>query len=427
MVGARAAPVLRERLGRMRSVAGRSRWSQGALAERAGTFRRFVERIAPDWLDETEAMAKAAGVQTEDILLLNALPAGFWGEQGGGCTACVVLPDRCANGATLLHKNRDVRNETQDYFVRRAADGTQYLASRDVGSLGIAHLHSSRGLAGGNNTGSRIPEAEIRHCGLACPHLLRLVAERAGSCDEALAVLEDAVAREVAGGSGSVRGTIFLFAEPGKAMVVEMTSRRLAHAELREGLLLRTNHFLLPDMVPFRSEAPDANSRCRLDRGQQLLGQRQIGPQDLATMARDHTAGPDSICSADAEHPWTTVTACTHVVLPGPHNPRAHTRAAVGNPLTTLFLPVARAIDGLPAECLSGEFHNLARAVYAQAGLTDPLATVREDEERRMDEAFARFAARLEDASPETARAELTVFAARCVSRVRSILEGVLA
>jgi hypothetical protein len=422
--GRLVAPALRDRIAQMRRVAEAASVSEATLHERGERFRGFVRRIAPEWLDEAEAVASAAGVAPADLYALNALPNHFWAARPAGCTACLVAGSASAAGATLLHKNRDVVDSTQDLLLRRLDDGSQYLASRDIGSLGIAHLHSGRALAGANNTGSPVPPVETRDCGLLCTHVLRLVAERASTCDEAVAAIEDAIAREVAGGSSPQRGSIFLLAEPTHGVVVETTTRRFAVREVRDDALIRTNHFLIEKMLPYRLGPPDANTLCRCARAHELLDPlSRVAPEDLARLARDHHDGPDSICCDDSQHVWMTVSACTHVVHRA-DSLAAHTRAAVGSPRNTLFLPIPRAIAALPAECVSGAFHDLARTLYARQGVGDHLAAAQQEHEPELVAEFTRLAADLAGASPDRARAELAAFVARSVARTHSLLEA---
>jgi len=427
LYGGLAAPFLRDRVTRMWEAAAASPWGTAQLDERGERFRAFVERIAPEWLDEAEAIAAAAGVNAADLFVLNALPPRFWDRRQGGCTSCVVAGAQSATGDSLLHKNRDVINEVQDFHVRRFADGAQTLASRDVGSLGFAHFHSDRALAGANNTGSHIAPDELRDCGLTCTHLLRLVAERAGSCDQAVAVLEEAISKEVAGGSAGNRGMIFLFAQPGRGVAVEMTSRRLGIREVHDATLIRTNHFLMEEMVPYASEPPTANSLRRLDRAHELfdpLDNKNV--TDLVRMSRDHNDGPDSICSEDSQHLWMTMSACSHVVRADSSDPLAHTRVQMGNPRNTLAIPIPRAIGGLPDACVSGAIHDLSRKLYARHGASDHLEPIQRGHERAMAGEFASAGAAARFGAPERLRGALTEFVARAVERVRATLEGLL-
>ena len=425
--GALVEPVLRNRVRRLWEVAAAAGWSREQLVERAGRFRGFVERIAPEWLDEVEGIAKGAGVGAEALLALNSLPQGFWTRASAECTSWVIAGSASATGDTILHKNRDELNEPQDFHVRRVPGDIQVFASRDIGNLGFAHFHSDVALAGANNTGSPIPPDELRECGLNCCHLLRLVAERANSCDDAVAVLEEAVAKEVAGGSGGYRGMLLLFAEPTKGMVVEMTSRRLACQEVRNDVLVRSNYFRLPAMRPYAAEPPNDNNTRRYDRACDVLALGTGSVTDCTRLSRDHSHGPDSICSDNAEHSWMTVSACTHVVHGENDDPLAHTRVAMGNPRNTFFIPVPRAIDGLPAECVTGELHELARALYAAHGVGDHLAVAQAEHEAAMAAEFASIRDAVRFHPPASPRRQLTDFVARCVARTSSVLEGLTA
>ncbi len=426
--GELAAAALRERVAEMWEASEGSRWGPAQLDERGERFRAFVERIAPEWLDEAEAIATAAGISVADLFALNALPPGFWKAPGSGCTSALIVGEQSATGHTLLHKNRDLVNSTQDFHVRRTADGRQLLASRDMGSLGFAHFHSDAALAGANNTGSHIKPDELRDCGLTCTHLLRLVAERASTCEEALAVLEGAVAKEVAGGSGGSRGMIFLFAEPGKGLLVEMTSRRLGHREVRDATLIRTNHFLLDEMLPTLSEPPQQNTLRRYERAHELLDPMPLkNLADLIRLSRDHNDGPDSICSDNWQHLHMTVSACTHVVRPDTADPLAHSRVQMGNTRNTIAIPIPRAIDGLPIECVDGTVHNLARRLYARHGVGEHLAQIQQEHERTIAREFAQVGAAARFADPARLREHLTEFVARTIEGVRTVLSDLLA
>ena len=423
--GGLVGPVLRDRVTRLWERAAATGRTEEQLLDRAGRFADHVERIAPEWLDEVEGIAAVAEVDADDLLALNCLPEGFWAPPPPECTSWLIAGDASPTGDTLLHKNRDQLNEAQDLHVRRVSDDIQVLASRDIGEIGFAHFHSDVALAGANNTGSPIARSELRECGLNCSQLLRLVAERANSCDEAVAVLEEAVAKGVAGGSGGYRGMIFLFADPGGGIVVEMTSKRLACQPVHSGIEVRSNHFRIPAMEPFAAEAPNANNLRRYDRARVLLARGRTIPA-IQRLSRDCRHGPDAICSSNAEHPWMTISACTHVVHGENADPLAHSRVALGNPRNTFYIPVPRAIHGLPVECVSGELHNLSRALYAAHGLGDHLADMQAEHEAAMAAEFAAIRDAVRFHPPATLRRQLTAFVARCVSRTRSILEGVV-
>ncbi|NQT86109.1 hypothetical protein HQ560_05050 [bacterium] len=374
-----AGAHLRERVARMHGEAARSMWTETALLERGRAFGRIMARHAGDWQSEASGVASGAGVSFEDLLVLNSLPDDFWGAEGGGCTSCIVAGSTSAEGGPLLHKNRDLENSVQDTHVRCVGD-SRVLASREVGNIGFAHFHSTRGLAGANNTGAYVHEAERRDCAFRCVHLLRLVAERAGTCDEAVAVLEDAVAGEFAGTSGATRGMIFLFVDRAGGVVVEMTSKRLTVRHVADGAEARTNHFVTDAMQSTVAQEPDHNTRRRLERVHELLDPLDtVSARDLVALSRDYADDADSICNAKRGNACSTVSACTHVAgAPGVSH------VSMGHPHNTLCIPVPVTVDGLPAACVSGDMSAQARAALASRGLGDHLAAVQDERERAM-------------------------------------------
>jgi hypothetical protein len=402
--GALAGRHLRERVALMHDLASQSGWTETAVVERSRAFTQTAARGAPHWLDEAEGVADGAGVSLDDVLILNSLPDEFWAADSG-CTSCIVAGPTSAEGATLLHKNRDLENSVQDAHMRCLGDH-RVLASREVGNLGFAHFHSTGGLAGGNNTGAHIHDGERRDGAFRCVHLLRLVAEGAGTCEGAVAVLEDAVANETAGTSGATRGMIFLFADRTAGVVVEMTSRRLAVQHLAEGVLARTNHFVMDEMQSVVAQAPDQNTLRRLERVHELLDPLDaVSARDLVALSRDYADGVDSICNAKRGNACSTVSACTHVVRqPGV------THLSIGNPRNTGCVPVPLTVEGLPAACVSGDMSAQARALLAERGLGDHLAAFHETEELAMARQLA---------GVEGDAAQATALVARWVRRVQ--------
>jgi len=381
--GELAGTRLRDRIAHMRTNAARSGWSDAALLERGQAFARTVARHAPHWRDEAEGVALGACVSADDLFVLDSLPDEFWVEDGG-CTSCIVVGTASAEGAPMLHKNRDLVNAVQDTHLRAVGD-SRVLASRCVGGNGFGHFHSSRGLAGANNTGACILESERRDGAFRCVHLLRRVAERASTCDEAVAVLEDAVAKEFAGTSGASRGMIFLFVDRTSGVVVEMTSKRLAAFPLSGGVAARSNHFVSEEMQSVVGQEPDVNTRRRLERVSEVLGPLDaVSARDLVALSRDAVDGVDSICNAKRGNACCTVSAFTHVVTaPG------LSHASMGHPDNTLCFPVSLAAEGIPRACVAGDVSARARELLAVHGVGDHLRDEQREREAAMAERLA--------------------------------------
>ena len=102
----------------------------------------------------------------------------------------------------------------------------------------------------------------------------------------------DAIARAGLAARAGGYGHVFAFAG-GDAMTVETTRTKLA---VLDGPGPHTNHYLDPGLAEL-GPAPSEGSRARLDRLEQLLGERQprTAPE-VMDILRDHGSSPQSIC-----------------------------------------------------------------------------------------------------------------------------------
>lgn len=340
--------VLRERLNR---VLARAEATQSTLElqERAQRFAKVLSSAAPHWLEEAAALAVAAQCELWPLLALNCLPRDFWGREfvpapldlnrhatevisaydaqgyepllGGDCTTYFALGSATISGETLFHKNRDERDEVQCVYTKQIDGWQRFIGAADVGNLGTAHLHTENYWVGGNNTGSSIAPAEYQDCALTDSHVLRYLAERCRTLDDVLPMLKTLIDNHWLGGGGFERGMILLFADAQRALIVEATSRRMAHEWIEEdgAMRVRTNHFLLPPMQEFCLGAEE-NSVRRFERARDLW-EAQEGFLVISTcgeLARDREGLPHAICRNPSDHlgsctvSTSTATISTH-------------------------------------------------------------------------------------------------------------------
>jgi hypothetical protein len=287
-----------------------------ALLERhAGRLRAYRDVLAnavPHWLQEAEGMAEGAGVPLEALLLINAAPAELRPPPTGNCTAFMVIGSASGCRANLLHKNRDERRVPQTFFMKQVDEQNRLLGSVEVGGLGVAHVVNEHGLAGANNTGSPVAN-HSPEVGFDDRQVLRIVAERARNCEQALEVCEELVAAGLVKCEAGLYGMIFLFADPVRGLVVEMTGAEVWHEFRDDGLVCRSNHFLLDGAQPVvRASAIPAEQMSgtlqRHARAEELLRPRigTLRPEDLMEAGRDTTGYPRSICNE------ATVSMMTH-------------------------------------------------------------------------------------------------------------------
>ncbi|MCX6991786.1 MAG: C45 family autoproteolytic acyltransferase/hydrolase [Kiritimatiellaeota bacterium] len=317
--------------------------------ERLKKFRRMLEKTAAWWLEEAEGIAETAGIVPDKLLAANCLPQKPNKYYLGGCTSFLVMPDRSQTGIPLLLKIRDEAPLPQVVGTKHI-DGTfRYIFGTNLNNLGIAHFLNERGLAGANNTGSPIISG-INDLGFNDCHIMRLVAEKAADCREALEVIREIVAAGFCSNAGFERGMIFLFADKtGQGLLVENTSATVVFKFVRRGAFIYTNHFLLPEgrrLINRRRnrEVPMKSSRIRYRRSRQLLRATgpAINPEDLGRFSQDTENQPYSLCNGSDIFPWRTISAFIHEL--DALKPRC--RVCNGLPTETPYLPLACADKG---------------------------------------------------------------------------------
>jgi hypothetical protein len=102
--------------------------SQETLLQRAAVTVRIIEQLAPHWLEEARAVARAADVP-EDLYVayLDGVTRDrFLRDDPEECTSYAVSRDHARGGAILFHKTRDNREVAQAaYLVESSLEGHQ--------------------------------------------------------------------------------------------------------------------------------------------------------------------------------------------------------------------------------------------------------------------------------------------------------------
>jgi len=189
--------------------------SEGALIEQSKRFIEIVEQIAPHWLEESAAIAVAAGV---DPRLYVAFVAGIYRSLflHAECTSYAVQSAITRDHAIFFHKNRDNVDKSQCAFVMnsRVPGVHRFIANSDASAIACMMMVNEKGLAGSADyPGGLMPEkAPPRYRGITNPLLLRHIAERAEDCAAALAIIREFVdCGHYAG--GDVNETHWLFVD----------------------------------------------------------------------------------------------------------------------------------------------------------------------------------------------------------------------
>lgn len=203
---------IRVHLGEFYDVAKREHGlSEAVLLARAQAYEDLVADLAPHWHAEARAVAEAAGV---DVGLYNAFLAGryrglLFHEE---CTSYAAVGSAPSDGRPLFHKNRDNRMRRQAFYRKEMVggptglSGLPYIALGDTSDTGVMMMVNAAGLAGSADMGGSDPRPHYR--GLMNPYGLRLIAEQATTCAEALDLVREMTVRgQYAGGSIATRWT----------------------------------------------------------------------------------------------------------------------------------------------------------------------------------------------------------------------------
>ena len=244
--------------------------SEAVLVERARTYEDMVQALAPHWHEEARAVAVAAAVEPA---LYNAFLAGryrglLFHEE---CTSYAAVGSATADGRPLFHKNRDNRMRRQAFYRKAMLGGSAgvsplpYIAVGDTSDTGVMMMVNAAGLAGSADMGGT--DAHPRYRGLMNPYGLRLIAEQATTCAEALAIVRGMTERkQYAGGAIATRWT---FADRHGRAVVALNTHDALHleADTADGIVQSCPRAGLGELLQARRgrlTAADFNAGARL-------------------------------------------------------------------------------------------------------------------------------------------------------------------
>ncbi len=306
-------------------------WKERGLSdsdrrERTEPFRQFVTKFAPAWEDEIAGCAEGAGVPLDPYVsfLAGKYRDLFFVED---CTSFLAVGAATADGASLFHKNRDnIAREQCAYrkAIQHSSKPAAFHATADTSDLGVMMVVNENGLAGSADVGG-LPLKQPRGRGVMNPYILRLIAERAERCEDALEIVQQMI-REGWYAGGNRKGTHWFFADRyGKGL-------RIAQNTTEE------QHWFFQDDVAFsvRGDTPGAKI---------VTGKKgKITLRDMNAAATDPT-----ICFT------SSISAMT--VRIDPDNPRDLNSVWFALPAWSTYLPLFPLSDGTPKPVLAGDYY----------------------------------------------------------------------
>jgi isopenicillin-N N-acyltransferase-like protein len=269
-----------------------------AALEQARLYLHPIQAHTPHLLEEMRGIAAGAGLSLDEILALNCRTEILSTTRIPLCQECTAIfaaPERTADGHTLLAQNWDWSDILRGGMVllRIEQPGRPtVLTLTEAGMVGKIGLNSAglgvcTNFLRHNQRRLSLPFHVILREALDAPRLGLAVAAvyRAGRADA---------------------GNYLLAHADGEGISLEAAPSSVAWLHPRDGLLLHTNHFLVPRLQEGDTGIQESdNTLVRYGRAIRLLQGRagSFTVENLMEILRDHFDRPKSIC----RHPDPTL------------------------------------------------------------------------------------------------------------------------
>lgn len=268
-----------------------TRYDAAGIVALADSMVEAHRAYAPDLMEETTALAAAAGITVGEAIVVSgytdlldtvrAADAGAPVEDN--CTALIV-PDNQAGGGGFFAQTWDMNASATPHVVMldlRPDGKPRALVFSTVGCVGQLGMNEFGVCVGINNL--TVTDGRI---GVTWPFVVRKALE-ATTATEAL---EDVMEAELAGGHN-----FHIFDRSGVGFSIEATATQKVVTTLDGDAIVRTNHCLTPVGRRLEGARPtqlQVSSELRLRQAAALLDGRPVEVEDLMALTRDER----SIC-----------------------------------------------------------------------------------------------------------------------------------
>jgi isopenicillin-N N-acyltransferase-like protein len=255
----------------------------------AKKYMPFAQELFPRYVDEMLGIAEGAGVEFDDIAVLNAMEAVTTDALHlTKCTSFAVNGEMTADGHVMVAHNEDWLPEDEDdvYLVHAEPEDEPPFLAMTYGGLipnigfnayGIAQCCDS---VYPNDSRIGVPRVVVSRAVLACK------------------TPSDAIRRALT--PRRAAGYNHLIAhESGELYNVEVSARNFGIQYAEENFLVHTNHYLSQNMMQVESDSDDLiHTRVRYFRALRLLKSSTMHTiRTLQDIQRDHINQPSSICN----------------------------------------------------------------------------------------------------------------------------------
>jgi isopenicillin-N N-acyltransferase-like protein len=292
-------------------------WDEAILHARK--YLPFAEESVPQYVEELRGVADGAGLDFNDLLVLNCMEALTEDALHRGCTSLAAAPEMTADGSLLVGHNEDWLPEDFEsvYLIHAQPDDEPAFLAITYGGLLPNIGFNQHGIA--------------QCCDSVYPNDARVGVPRIFVSRAVLAAMTPAGAIQAALNRRRAAGYNHLIAHvSGEIYNVEVSAREFELIYAMDGLLAHTNHYLSRPMRAIERDSDELiPSRVRYNRVMRLLHsqQGQISRASIQSLLSDHVNFPESICN--------------HVSIDDYPLDRQQTIAALVMDLTNLTMDVA--------------------------------------------------------------------------------------
>jgi isopenicillin-N N-acyltransferase-like protein len=280
-----------------------------SVRELANEFYAPIEAYDPEIVREIEGIAEGAGVQTGDVLAINARTEVMFGIAALGdkkvipeCTSYYVGPEATGDGHVVMGQNWDWRPRCEDTTiiveVHQGDDRPAFVMVAEAGLVGKLGFNSAGIGLGVNFLLTPFDKGER-----AVPfHVIMRGILNSTTLEEAV----NAVVRQ----RRAAAGNYLIGSREGRAINLEtgpggIETVFITHVE--DGLVSHANNFVCPIWFHDSSLEKVPDSPGRTSRMAQLLqeGRGTITRDSMAEILKDHVGHPNSLCrhASDEDHP----------------------------------------------------------------------------------------------------------------------------
>jgi isopenicillin-N N-acyltransferase like protein len=299
-LGTAAADLIRENVARANELCQSvlSGVDLQAYTQMTRRNERWVSSVYPELLEEVQGIAETSNIPYDELLHLNLNTDVAYARAYAmvfDCTQVVACPPATIDGKTYIAKTRDLtRGPVKQLLVHREFDDGSFRNEiQTAGQLTLPVGVNDHGVAVGTSGqwSERVVVDLAR--GDAAWHIpnLQPILRHARSADEALQMVRD---------QPRVAGMNMTLADSRSAYAIEITDSEIHVFEPADGLLVRTNHYLAPELqrlAPTVSENRGTFDRYARAHAMATKRRGRIGPADLVRIMSDHAEPPvESIC-----------------------------------------------------------------------------------------------------------------------------------